>query len=470
MGDRARLRGMGNRVRPILDQLDTRDVPATWDGGGGADTNWTTGANWEGDVAPIPGEPLIFPANVASQTANNDFPAGTAFASITIQASGYNLTGNPVALTGGIAANYVSATAAAGSTIGLSKITFTGPQTISTTQTGTQLTFATGTVFDISGGGIALNSSSTGTNSITVGASIQGAGNVSLGGAGQVLFNPTAPNTYTGSTSVGAGTLQLQGTGVVTIPAELFVGDGVSTPAVVQLLGPNQVADTTTVSVASDGTFDVGANPDTIANLALGSANGGGTVAGSGIITLTGGVFTFATSTPSTIAPTLQLTDGVHQFNISRGTSLTSPDLVINGSLDGTPAAALQFVGAGFTTLQAAAAPGAAGAQRPTELELDPVRRHHHGDAARGCDDRRGRELCHSRRIPVRPDFGHCPRHHPGERDAEPKRPRHDRVGHDPCPGRYRRLRDRAVRQGRRIPDRRPEHRGHLRRSTPGER
>jgi VCBS repeat-containing protein len=58
---------------------DTR----TWDGGGGADTRWTTAANWVGDFAPEPGDHLVF--NVAPGTTTNDFPAGTTFGSITYE-------------------------------------------------------------------------------------------------------------------------------------------------------------------------------------------------------------------------------------------------------------------------------------------------------------------------------------------------------------------------------------------------
>ena len=45
-----------------LDRLETSLAPAvaSWDGGG-ADNHWTTAANWVGDVAPQPGDDLVFP-------------------------------------------------------------------------------------------------------------------------------------------------------------------------------------------------------------------------------------------------------------------------------------------------------------------------------------------------------------------------------------------------------------------------
>ena len=75
----------------------------TWTGLG-ADTNWTTPANW--DVLPVAGDDLVFPGGVPapSLTNNNDFPAGTAFNSITFSANGYALNGNQITLgAGGIA-------------------------------------------------------------------------------------------------------------------------------------------------------------------------------------------------------------------------------------------------------------------------------------------------------------------------------------------------------------------------------
>jgi hypothetical protein len=41
------------------DVVLTRVAVATWDGGG-VDPNWSTAENWVGDVAPSPGDFLIF--------------------------------------------------------------------------------------------------------------------------------------------------------------------------------------------------------------------------------------------------------------------------------------------------------------------------------------------------------------------------------------------------------------------------
>jgi hypothetical protein len=79
----------------------------TWTGSG-ADNNWMTAGNWQGDVAPSAGDSLIFPGVVSggNETNHNNYPNGTTFTSITISTSrgqDYAMGGNSVTLTSGIA-------------------------------------------------------------------------------------------------------------------------------------------------------------------------------------------------------------------------------------------------------------------------------------------------------------------------------------------------------------------------------
>ena len=54
--------------------------------GAGADTNWTTPANWVGGATPMADDNLVFPSGLTSgqRTGVNDFLAGTRFRTITI--------------------------------------------------------------------------------------------------------------------------------------------------------------------------------------------------------------------------------------------------------------------------------------------------------------------------------------------------------------------------------------------------
>jgi len=74
-----------------------------WDGGGG-DNNWTTAANWVGDVAPQPDEALRFAAGAARTANNNNFPLNTTFRTLLIE-GGYTLGGNGLQLSGDLKAN-----------------------------------------------------------------------------------------------------------------------------------------------------------------------------------------------------------------------------------------------------------------------------------------------------------------------------------------------------------------------------
>jgi autotransporter-associated beta strand protein len=177
---RAERRGAAVRRghRPAIEELEARIALATdvWTGLG-ADTNWMTPANWTNHVAPVAGDDLVFPAGVppASLTNNNNFTGGTTFHSITIGASGYDLTGNSLDLSSGITANYTSGT----STYGIVTI----------------LTSASTPISVASGATLAIPNLLAG----SVGLGISGGGTLVLGGV----------NSYTGTTTVASGTTLL---------------------------------------------------------------------------------------------------------------------------------------------------------------------------------------------------------------------------------------------------------------------
>ena len=73
----------------------------TWDGGG-SDANWTTAANWVGDIAPVANDDLVFPATSAQFTTNNNFALLTNFRSITVEGGAYTIGGNLFRLSAGL--------------------------------------------------------------------------------------------------------------------------------------------------------------------------------------------------------------------------------------------------------------------------------------------------------------------------------------------------------------------------------
>ena len=76
-----------------------------WNGPAGSQMNnrrWNRSMNWVGNVAPLPGDILHFPAGAIQLTNVNDFPAGTRFHSIEFGGAGYRLQGAEVLLEAGI--------------------------------------------------------------------------------------------------------------------------------------------------------------------------------------------------------------------------------------------------------------------------------------------------------------------------------------------------------------------------------
>lgn len=219
------------RVRHLFSTLGWRSVLAAaicalsatpalaaskiWSGGGG-DANWMTGANWQGGVAPLAGDDLFFPDGALQLTNNNNFPIGTAFASITFSgtAPGYHLNGNAVNVTSAITSN---------NTTGLHIINLglviTGSLTI---------TQSTG----LGSSALALEGIISGTGNLVV----QGSGEIDVQGA----------NTYTGTTTVSIGRYS-----VGVSPTALGTADGTSA---------------TGTFITSGGHLQIASGPFTIAN------------------------------------------------------------------------------------------------------------------------------------------------------------------------------------------------------------
>ena len=128
-------------------------------------------------------------------------------------------------------------------------------------------------IFGAAGTGLSLNA--------TIGESAAGR-TITLLGPGSVTLGGSLANSYTGLTTVDAGTLNLNKT-----PGANAIGAGgllINSGATANLLAANQILDTASVMVG--GTFDIGANAETI-----GAVSGGGS-----IVTAAGGTLTIGST------------------------------------------------------------------------------------------------------------------------------------------------------------------------------
>jgi autotransporter-associated beta strand protein len=150
---------------------DASLLDTSWNGGG-ADNNWSTNNNW-GGVAPGQYAPLVF-AGTQRLNNNNDFPAATPFYGIafTATAGSFTLNGNQVNLASDVVNNS------------------TNTQTIAL-----DLGLQQDTNFNTAAGNVTVTGAIGGAFAVT-----------KLGGKTLTL---SGANTYTGATTVQAGTLQL---------------------------------------------------------------------------------------------------------------------------------------------------------------------------------------------------------------------------------------------------------------------
>ncbi len=276
--------------------LTVVDVTYTWDGGGG-DNNWTTAQNWVSDLVPTPGSNLVFPAGAAQKSNANDFPIDTPFGDITIAANGYGLSGSRVALDGDLF--YTGGAATVG-----------------------QL------YFDINLQHDTTVEVDPGTGLQIYGAISGGSHGLTLDGGGALVLGGNFSNTYTGTTTLNAGSLSLtKDSGAIAIAGDLTVNAGVTAYE----YHDDQIADSSDVTLTGASLYLMNHN-DTVGSLTL---TGGYAQSGAGTLTIASGGFitTNADSQVSVIGGTLAFAGPNNTFTVAQGTTLGGRDLVVEAAV-----------------------------------------------------------------------------------------------------------------------------------------
>src|SRR5262249_33177406 len=122
----------GRPTRLTLEALEDRLTPTfTWTGGSTVDSNWSTGANWMGGIAPTvataASDTLVFGTGKARMTNINNI-TGLSLGEITL-AGGYSISGKEVTLTGTLGIDNIS-----GNNSFSDPITLAGPNNVNSVQ------------------------------------------------------------------------------------------------------------------------------------------------------------------------------------------------------------------------------------------------------------------------------------------------------------------------------------------------
>jgi autotransporter-associated beta strand protein len=263
-----------------------------WTGASATSGNWTTAANWQGGVAPSPGDILQFVDTGARKASNtNNFAAGTTFSVINCFGNGYRLRGNRVTIT-----NSMNVGNPPGSHIIDLDMTLgplDGSASVSAFDAAASLTI---------NGDINLVSHTLltdGAGDITIAGVISGTGGVFKNNPGELSFSGLGANTYSGSTIVARGILRLNRynigpgltlVGTTAIAGDLSIGDFVSTLIgdIAVLDRENQIANTSTVFVNATGSLELSDENDTVGELRL---RGGTVTTGAGNLGVEGGIY-----------------------------------------------------------------------------------------------------------------------------------------------------------------------------------
>lgn len=208
---------------------------------------------------------------------------------------------------------------------------------------------------------------------------VAGASNLTKQGNGALLFTGATANTYTGQTFVNDGTLLLdKAPGVAALVGNLTVGDGLLGPstAIVRDLQSQEIPDTITVSVLSDGLLDINGVNETIGTLQITNGNVRTGDAGAltvNALTMTGGTITLGTvagnlnlvlggnvAATSSAAPQVATITGAGSVNLGSvprtftvaQSGFATPDMIIASPIVGSGTAEVVKMGNGVLALQ----------------------------------------------------------------------------------------------------------------------
>ena len=321
----------------------------TWTGAVNGD--WSTPGNWVNNLAPVDGDNLVFPASAARTETMNNYPALTAFNSISTRNKSYVLNGNPLRLHNGVHVDNSSADVLP--TIINLPLVLTQPQSFSNRNRGA---FICNASLDNGGHDLTVQLDIA-TNLFQGAMGISGAGGLVIDGRfaehSAVTLAGSGDNTFTGTTRVNAGALHLAKSGTArALSGPLVVGNGVASfGRRVRLIGPgmNQIADAVPI------TLNIGSMNFENAEEAVGPLTmvpGGAIYTDSSVLILTGDVSVGQPGSGySTIAGRIRLAGPGLVRNFTVNGEAVEQNLIISGEITSSTGVGLRKDGPGVLVL-----------------------------------------------------------------------------------------------------------------------
>lgn len=230
--------GTGNDVTLTVVGFTASPEISIWDGEGSG-YGWLTAANWSNNISPAGGQSLLFPANAAQFNTSNNFPNGTIFNALTVEAA-YDFSGNALTLLGGI-----DSRAPAGSTVQFRpRVVFSGSQTVRVEHASSTLNLGVAGLSWTIDGPLSVE----GDGLATVVANLNGSGGLDIRGRASFAGN----NTYSGVTRILPGasaSTSAQGLGAATAADDTFVEAG----GALQIFNAASIAEPLRLAGALDG-------------------------------------------------------------------------------------------------------------------------------------------------------------------------------------------------------------------------
>lgn len=209
------LRRLGSFISALLLSISSLFVfvpstfaaTVTWDGGG-SDSNFSTAANWVGDIAPVSGDSLVFDCASTNKGPVNNM-TGATFASISFSGAcggvGFAVSGNAFTLTGGVTNSSTGASHSFSNNIVLTGAS----QTFTNSTADSSVGFSGSNVtFTLDLGTTALTFAGVGKFSMY--SNLSGSGAITKNGTGTLTL-AGASSSYSGAITISAGLLEVTG-------------------------------------------------------------------------------------------------------------------------------------------------------------------------------------------------------------------------------------------------------------------